>query len=186
MERIKLLITLDLDPETGETTCVDRQIINDDIKKVSKKPSKKTSKDEDTTPRLVLDSSKYILNSAAIELLQVEAGDRIDIKYEQSGTTVVPIIGTSEAFGTPNSGNKLTKSNTVACRGKANVELSKYGDSFTFESTSDGLFKLVGNKATTEEVADDNISLPDDDLTIPEDDELELGDLINELDFSLN
>ena len=37
MQKVKLLLTLEIDEETGETKCLDRKIINDDIR--VRKPS---------------------------------------------------------------------------------------------------------------------------------------------------
>lgn len=198
MERIKLLITLDLDPETGETTCVDRQIINDDIKPLVKKSTKKSSKkaDESTTPQLILEENKYSINNAAVELLGLDLDDenRLDIKMEKTGKTSIPVFGTSIAFGTPSKGNKLTKSLTVACRGKANEELSKYGSVFTIvpHPSKENLFILSSGEtvAETEVATDENISIPDETLTIPAevtDDDLDLSGLVEdgELDFTL-
>ena len=59
MERIKLLLTLDIDPETGDTVCVNREVVNDDIKKTVKKSTKKKKvEDNDTTPRIILEENK--------------------------------------------------------------------------------------------------------------------------------
>lgn len=84
--------------------------------KVVKKTSK-TKKEESTEPLLTLEENKYYLTPAAIELMQVEPGDKLDIKYEKQGRNSIPVIGSDEVWGTK-SGNKLNKSLTVACRGR--------------------------------------------------------------------
>ena len=195
MERIKLLLTLDLDPETGETKCVDRQIINDDLpKKTSTKKSSKKPKDDNPTPTISLEDNKYTLNNAAVELMGVQPDDRIDVKFEKNGKLIIPVIGTNEVFKTKG-GNRLTKSFTVSCRGKLNEELSKYGDSFTLEPhpSTPGLFLLLGNKDYTPSTSgDENINIEEKDEDLPTD--LGIDDLteedsenkeITDFDFSL-
>ena len=177
MERIKILLTLDIDPETGETTCVDREVINDDIKKSKSTTTKKTTKkkkDDDPTPKITLEDNKYSLNSAAVELMGVKPEDRLDIKMEKQGKLLIPIIGTNEAFGTK-AGNRLTKTFTVSCRGKANDELSKYGSVFVIEPhpEKDGLFIMKGDKDVPEPpTADENVEIPEDE-NLPIDADLE-------------
>lgn len=203
-ERIKVLLTLDVDIETGETVCVSREVINDDLKKekkatsTTKKPKKE--KNENPNPCITLEDNKYILNAAAVELLGVEPEDRLDIKYEKQGKgMMIPVIGTNEAFGTKG-GNKLTKGFSVSCRGKANEELSKYGSIFTItpHPNKEDLFILSGDKqpSSVQEVVDENVVV-DDELSseeLPMDlniDELVEGSdneikEINSFDFDLN
>lgn len=182
---------MDLDPETGETVCVDREIINDDIKPIKKAASKKKAakKDESKDPMLVLSENKYSINNAAVELLGLDLDEenRLDIKYEKKGKTSVPVFGTSTAFGTPSKGNKLTKSLTVACRGKANDELAAYGTEFviTPHPTKSDLFVLVGSGTVEVPDGDENIGEPDTSLVIPrevDDDNLDLAGLIEDDD----
>lgn len=172
MERIKLLLTLDVDLETGETVTVDRKVINDDLKPTKKSSSKK--KDDDPVPKITLESNKYCLNAAAVELLGVSPDDRLDIKMEKQGKKFIPVIGTNETFGTK-SGNRLTKSFTVSCRGKANEELSKYGEVFTLtpHPSKEGLFSLTGDKEPP--VVEDAPDVTED--TTTEDINLEPADL---------
>lgn len=171
-QRIKVLLTLDVDVETGETTCVNREVINDDLKKekkVTPSPRKsKKEKEEDPNPSIVLEDNKYILNTAAVKLLEVEPEDRLDIKYEKQGKgLMIPVIGTNEAFGTKG-GNKLTKGFSVSCRGKANEELAKYGNTFTItpHPNKDGLFILCGDKKPNPEpeVVDENVVIEDESI----------------------
>lgn len=130
--------------------------------------------DTDTTPKLTLETSKYILTQAAADLLGVQPDDRIDIKYEKQGKRMVPIIGSNEAFGTK-AGNKLTKSLTVSCRGKANEELSQYGTIFTITAhpTKEGLFILNGDKIIPEQQVDDAVEIKEDQSDVDLDSELD-------------
>lgn len=182
MERIKLLLTLDIDPETGDTVCVNREIINDDIKKTVKKSTKKKKvEDNDTTPRIILEENKYKINNAVVELLGLDLDEenRLSIQFEKKGRTKRPVFGTGAAFGNPDVGNKLTKSLTVACRGAANKELSEYGNEFTLEpyEGKEGLFILIGNVDAPEiPDGDENVSVPEKDIT---EDDLDLSDFID-------
>lgn len=164
IETFKVLFTYEQDTETGDIKCINREVINDDIKPVKKAstPKKKSSKNESSEPQIILEDNKYTLNSAAVELMGVEPDDRLDIKFEKNGKVMIPIIGTNESFGTK-AGNRLTKSFTVSCRGKANDELQNYGTVFTLSEhpTKEGLFVMQGDKAP-EAVVDDKVEIKDD------------------------
>ena len=137
--RVKMLIEFDFDPETGEYTPINRTIVNDDIKK-----TKSTIKDDGSKePIVTLEDNKLVLNSKAVELLGAEWEDRISIIYQKHGNNLVPVIGKDDVFNCK-SGNKLTKSKTISCRGKANTELSKYGSEFKLISLDNGTFIMDG------------------------------------------
>lgn len=155
IERFKVLFTYEQDSETGEIKCVDREVINDDIKPTKKATTtkKKASKNESSEPQIILEDNKYSLNSAAVELMGVEPEDKLDIKFEKKNKTFIPIIGTNESFGTK-AGNRLTKSFTVSCRGKANDELRNYGTVFTLTEhpSKEGIFIMNGDQVVPETV----------------------------------
>lgn len=118
---ITLKYQVKVDTETGEMTtkCISRKI-DKNIEVVDAKPAKRASKakkNESSEPTLTLEENKYCLNQAAADLMGVEPDCKLDIKYEKRGKETVPVIGTDTAFGTKQ-GNKLTKSLTVACRGR--------------------------------------------------------------------
>lgn len=150
---IKLLCTFDFNPETNEY----KPIGDPEVVKSTKKQS---ITEESSEPHLILLDNKYSLNSAALELLGVTAGDKIDIRYQIIENINYPIIGSSTSWKST-SGNKLTKSSTVSYRGKANEMLSTFGDTFDLTSWTghDGLFILIGNK---EQVIDPNIEVKTD------------------------
>jgi len=159
----KLLLTIETDIETGEISLLNREIINDDLKNNSNKKKSTSKVDTNLDPIVTLDTNKLILTQGAVDILNVCADCRIDIKYNKEGK---PLIGTDSAFKTK-SGNKLTKSNTVSYRGAANAKLAVFGDTFKLEPTKDeGIFLLVGNK---EPLA---VEIPD-----------EIIDIENELDI---
>lgn len=161
---VKMMITFDYDPETNEYKPLKQEIVKDKVQKVTKAEEAEDSAE----PQITLETNKYVLNKAAATLMGVEWENRLDIKYQpvEKGGMMFPIIGTDTAWKTK-SGNKLTKSLTVSCRGNANELLAKYGDTFTVTPWKghEGLFVMIGNKDRSEEeptIKDDNISIKED------------------------
>lgn len=165
IQRFKVLFTYEQDDETGEVKVINREVVNDDLPKAKKTSSPKKSKaDENPEPELILEDNKYSLNTAAVELLGVEADDRIDIKFEKRDKVRVPVIGCNTAFGTQG-GNRLTKSNTVSYRGKNHDLLEEYGTVFSFKETDkEGIFELVGDQPLPEEKEDENVKIVDEEV----------------------
>ncbi len=167
---ITLKYQVKVDTETGEMTtkCISRKVDKSNFEVTDDKPRKKASaKNESSEPKLILESNKYQLTQAAVDLMGVEPDCKIDIKYEKQGKNVTPVIGSDETFGTKQ-GNKLTKSLTVACRGSKNEELAKFGTEFILvpHPKKDGIFILsTGSVDADEEGEDDEeISYPDIDI----------------------
>lgn len=185
---VKMLCTFEFDPATNTYTPVGNPEI---VKQTQSKPK---VNDESSEPQLILAENKYSLNSAAIDLLGVNVGDRIDIKYQIIDDINIPIIGSSTVWNS-NSGNKLTKSGTVSYRGTANVALSEYGSLFTLTPWKghDGLFILMGDEPLPqkeETIEDDNVEIPvddeiEDDIKDKED-ELSLDDLEDDSNTELS
>lgn len=181
----KLKFELIIDTETEEFSVINVSTGEAKTVPIPKKTTKKVKKEESSSPQLILEDNKYCLNSAAINLMGVTPDDKLDIKYEKRGSTMVPVIGTDEAFGTKG-GNKVTKSNSVACRGSKNEELSKYGHVFeiTPHDSKDGLFILTGD-ATPEVLpaGDENIAVSESDEDLPLD--VDLSVLVDEKDANI-
>lgn len=155
-----------VDTTTGEVSVVNVETGEVKEVKTKKTTTKKKKEEESSDPQITLESNKYILNTAAVNLLQVEPDDRLCIKYKKVGKTVIPVIGTEAAFKT-GGGNKLTKTNTVSCRGKANEELSTYGTVFTLSENPDGsgTFILTGDKVDQAPVvSDEAVEVEDEDI----------------------
>lgn len=162
IQQFKVLFTYEQDDETGEVKVINREVIKENLPKAKKTNTKKA--DENPEPELILGDNKYSLNTAATELLGVEADDRIDIKFEKRDKVRVPVIGSNTAFGTQG-GNRLTKSNTVSYRGKNHDTLEAYGTVFSFKETDkEGIFELVGDKPIPEEKEDENVKILDDEV----------------------
>ena len=179
---ITLKYQVSVDTETGEMTtkCISRKI--DKIVGMSDdKPSKKANKikkEESSEPTLILEDNKYTLNQAAINLMQIDSDCKLDIKYEKRGKNTVPVIGSDDAFKTKG-GNKLTKSNTVACRGSKREELAKYGSEFILipHDTKEGIFILQNKDEKLEQILED----PSSDLPM----DIDLQDLIDTADATI-
>ena len=192
--KLDILFHYEVNEQTGEITYIGKEEISVDTKatKSATKTSTKASTakvDANPDPIITLDSNKLILTQGAVDLLQVCADCRVDIKYKKKDKKAVPIIGTDAAFGTK-SGNKLTKSNTVSYRGAANEKLSAYGTTFKLEPTEDkGIYYLIGDKVqesnpVPEEIIDIEKELDIealDNLNIDEDDKN-----LEKFDFNLN
>lgn len=173
--------------DTGEilgTRLVNKEV-NKPNSKVTKSTKTKVEKDEDTTPKLILEDNKYRLNTAAIELMSLESDSKLVLKYEENSGRSIPVIGTNTAFGV-SSGNKLTKSNTVACRGNNREELAKHGTEFTIKPHPNkvGIFILVSDKdEDLQLVGDENIKITEEDKVTGFD--LDLNELVDEQDMNI-
>ena len=99
---------------------------------------------KEVEPIVEVKENKLVLSPKAISVLQSVHGDRISINYVQDGNELTfPIIGKSSVFADQDSGNRLTKSNTVSFRGFQRDLLLKYGTIFILEEFRDNIFRLV-------------------------------------------
>lgn len=178
--QLKFYITIDTDTQEFE-------IVNQETGEIKKAPVRKKKEvvEESNTPQLILLDNKYVLNSKAVELLQVEPGMRLDIKFETNGT---PVIGTDQAFKTPGVGNELTKSYTVRYSGSKNARLAECGNTFEIipHPINEDIFILHGDKPVETPVEEEVIEVPDE-IDLAE--LLDLGDEKTEvkgIDFNLN
>ena len=186
---VKLTYEMSVNTDTGEileTRLIDRSIDNSDLKAVKPSAKKRVVQDEDKEPKLILEDNKYRLNNAAVELMGLDTDSKLNIRYEQGKNGDIPIIGTSSAFGI-SSGNKLTKSNTVACRGHNREELAKYGEEFILvpHPNKPGLFMLTSESVKPEQlIGDDNVSVEgreDEDLPF----DLDVKELVDDEDANI-
>ena len=181
---LSLTYEMSVDTETGEvleTKLIDRSV-NKPVKAM-KATASEAVQDNDKEPKLYLEDNKCRLNSKAISLMGVSPGDKLDIKYDEGKNGSVPVIGTDEAFGTKG-GNKLTKSNTIACRGSKNEELSKYGKEFVLavHPSKAGLFVLTSEEVAVDQlVGDDNVN-----IDTPEGIDLNLEGLVDDKDANVS
>ena len=181
---LSLTYEMSVDTETGEvleTKLIDRSV-NKPVKAM-KATANEAVQDDDKEPKLYLEDNKCRLNSKAVSLMGISPGDKLDIKYDDGKNGSIPIIGTDEAFGTKG-GNKLTKSNTIACRGSKNEELSKYGKEFVLAEhpSKAGLFVLTSEEVAVDQlVGDDNVN-----IDTPEGIDLNLEGLVDDEDANVS
>ena len=181
---LSLTYEMSVDTETGEvleTKLIDRSV-NKPVKAM-KATASEAVQDNDKEPKLYLEDNKCRLNSKAVSLMGISPGDKLDIKYDEGKNGSVPVIGTDEAFGTKG-GNKLTKSNTIACRGSKNEELSKYGKEFVLavHPSKAGLFVLTSEEVAVDQlVGDDNVN-----IDTPEGIDLNLEGLVDDEDANVS
>lgn len=178
----KLIVEI-LDETTGEL--ITREATLGDFKEVTAKKTtttrtRKPKTDDEPTPMIHLLEGKWQLNTKAVELTGFEPEMKLDIKFEKKGRTTTPVLCADEK-----SGNRLTKTFTVSCRGSKHDNLAEYGDTFEVVpyDGKDGYFKLIGNAPQAE---DDIIDVPEE-ITSPEefDEDLIEDSEVNSEDFEL-
>jgi hypothetical protein len=172
----KLVLTL-VDTETGEL--ITKEATFGDFKEAKKTTSTRTKKPKDdgsTEPKAELLEGKIQLNNRAIELTGWEADMKIDIRFEKQGRKITPILCED-----PAKGNRLTKTNTISCRGSKHENLSEYGTEFDVVpyDGKEGWFKLIGNAPEKE---DDIVDIPEE---IDSEEELD-NIVIDDIDFTLD
>ena len=174
--KLDILFHYDVNETTGEITFLGKEEITVDT---AKKQLPKVNKVVENEEHLItLDSNKLVLTTGALQMMNICADCRVDIKYKKRDRMSVPVIGTDEAFGTKG-GNKLTKTNTISFRGVANEKLSEYGTTFKIEPSEDeGIFYLIGDKM--------NNLIPDDTIDIQSELDIESLDNINLNDDDVN
>lgn len=183
--KLDIIFHYNVNETTGEIVYIGKEEIKVDTKKAS--TSKKVQKqDNSTEPIVILEPNKLVLNSKAVEMLQVCEDCRVDIKYGKKDKKSIPLIGTDAAFGTK-SGNRLTKSNTVSYRGANNTKLASYGTTFKLEPTeNEGIYYLIGDKKVEEPSIPEEIVNIENELDIEPLDSLDVdSDNLEKFDFTL-
>ena len=129
-------VTFDYDPATEEVRNVKCNVEGEvrRTRKTTKKDEVVVLEDEDL---MVREETRLVFNNRILDTIGVTAGDRIDIKYEKEGKFLIPVLLADDK------GNKLTKSNTIAYRGKKNEVLEEFGTEFTITPFKEGIWKLV-------------------------------------------
>ncbi len=176
----KIVLTL-VDTETGEIFT--KEATFGDFKEVTKKastPRTKKPKDDDPVAKITLLEGKWQMNHACVELTGFEPDQKLEIKYEKKGRITNPVLCEDEK-----SGNRLTKTYTVSCRGSRHDNLAEYGDVFevTPYEGKEGYFKLKGNIEKEDDIIDipEEISDPTDDDLIDDSEGIDVGDFDLEL-----
>lgn len=177
-----------LDEETGEVFESVQELGEGAPKKASsskKKKIKSPIEDADVA-KVYREDNKLIFNTLALEALGAEEGDRVGIKMQVINKKKRPVIGTDRVFGTQ-TGNLVTKSQTIRYAGKANEELAHFGTEFILEPLpkKEGLFilKVEGEEEKELISPDINISEEVESLTSGLDDAE--SQILDDLNFEL-
>ena len=177
----KIVLTL-VDTETGELFT--KEATFGDFKEATKKTTStrsKKPKDTDPVAKITLLKGKWQMNAACVELTGFEPEQKLEIKFEKKGRVITPVLCEDEK-----SGNKLTKTYTVSCRGSKHDNLAEYGDIFEvipYEG-KEGYFKLKGNVENEDDIIDvpEEITDPDEiDEDVIDDSEVDISDFDLEL-----
>ena len=173
----KLIVEI-LDETTGEL--ITREATLGDFKEVKKSSSgtrTRKPKDEDPVAKLSLLDNKIQFNAAAVEMTGFEPEMKIDIKFEKKGRVTTPVLCQDDKTG-----NRLTKTFTISCRGSKHDNLAEFGDVFELipYEGKEGYFKLKGNV----EKEDDIIDVPEE-ISDPEEEDMEIEETNEVGDFEL-
>ena len=177
----KIVLTL-VDTETGELFT--KEATFGDFKEATKKTTStrsKKPKDTDPVAKITLLEGKWQMNAACVELTGFEPEQKLEIKFEKKGRVITPVLCEDEK-----SGNRLTKTYTVSCRGSKHDNLVEYGDIFEvipYEG-KEGYFKLKGNVEKEDDIIDvpEEITDPDEiDEDVIDDSEVDISDFDLEL-----
>ena len=139
----QVTVTFEFDPETEFTSNL--KCFVDGVEK--KKKTTRTSKPKDIVLEneaiVTLEANKLVFNNKCTVDMELEWQDRVIIKYEKFNGKLNPVVGKDISFDQEGSGNKVTKTNTVAYRGKANTVLAQYGTEFEIAVWKEGIWKLI-------------------------------------------
>ena len=153
----QISITFDFDTETEEVSNI-KTTGSVEKKRTTTKKAKDVPTEIAAEALITLESNKLIFNSKTVIDMDINYEDRIVIKWEKEGENkkMIPIIGKDISFDEEGAGNKVTKSNSIAYKGKANVVLAELGSEFTITPYKEGIWKLV---PTTNVTSEENVSL---------------------------
>ena len=142
IKQIDLSVVINYDTEKDEIISY-LTTLNGVQEKKTTTTKKSTKKNVIEGLRVVREDNKLILSEDLVKELKANPEDKIVIQYDrdQESKTVFPVIGLETTFNN-GGGNKLTKSNTVAYRGKANNTLAEFGSDFKVEPYKEGIYRL--------------------------------------------
>lgn len=178
IQSAKLIITV-VDETTGEL--ITREATLGDFKEVKKSSTgtrTRKPKDEDPVAKLNLLDNKIQFNAAAVEMTGFEPEMKIDIKFEKKGRVTTPVLCQDDKTG-----NRLTKTFTISCRGSKHDNLAEFGDVFelTPYEGEEGYFKLKGNIEKEDDIIDVPEEIEDPEEGIDMTDTEDIGDFELEL-----
>lgn len=177
---VKLTFEL-IDKETGEVITKEATLGDFKDKKTTTRTRTKKVEDTDPTPKITLLEGKYQFNNAAIALTGFEPEMKIDIKFEKKGRKTTPVL-----FVDSKTGNRLTKTFTVSCKGQKRENLVEFGTVFELipDENKEGYYRLKGNLPEPE---DDIVDIPEEEPEeILDPDDVGSGIDIDDIDFSFD
>lgn len=130
-----LQITFNYDPETNEVSNVSAVGATVKEKAVAKPRAKKTKA---PTGKVILNGQSLKLEQEVLNLLGVEVGDRLCVRFDPN-----PVLVTPEVANEPKGGNLITKSLTLSVRGKTSEVIAKFGTEFDYDLSRPGYLGLT-------------------------------------------
>ena len=169
---------------SGLTTFVDGV---EQKKKTTRSSTVKKEKEEvvmEDDAVITLEPTKLCLNNKAVADMGLEYQNRLIIKYQKvpGAKKPIPLIAKDIDWNEEGSGNKLTKTNTLSYRGKANTILADFGSEFGLELYKDKIWKLIPLNAPvkeeiTRETIEDEVDNIDTTIFTDEDTTDEIGEI---------
>lgn len=157
-------ISFDYNPETKSVTHIKVTDLT-----VSDTPKKSAVKAKTGGNTIVVNGGSLKLTQDALDQLKVSVGERLCVRFNNG-----PVVATPAAIGEIDGGNLVTKSLTVACKGKTGETLLSYGKEFNYSLTSEGYLVLTSVDAT---VVENNSTSPKEE---------EIKEVIKDEDFTLS
>jgi hypothetical protein len=135
-----IIVTFEFDTEADTVSNVKCSV--DGVEKKKRVTKKKDDVIEEMASEsiITLEETKLSFNNKAVADMELVYEDRVFIKWEQEGKMLFPIIGKDGE-----NGNKLTKTNTIAYKGKQNAVLAEFGNQFTIEPYKENSWKLISS-----------------------------------------
>ena len=190
----QVTVNFNFDPEEG--TVSDLTCFVDGVER-KKKATRSTTKKESEPVKLEdeaimkVEDAKLVFNNKIVADMGLVYQDRLVIKYKQldGQKKPMPLIAKDVDWAEEGTGNKLTKTNTLSYRGKANTILSEYGTEFTIEPYKEGIWKLIskneGVVKATAPVTRKEVEAKADDLDVSINVDDDNTDEIEEIAFTL-
>lgn len=179
----QVTVNFNFDPDTEMVSDLTCFVDGVEKKKKTTRPTKPTQEPVMESEAIItLEPTKILFNNKCVADMKLEYQDRLVIKYqkEKNVKKPIPLIGKDIDWGEEGTGNKLTKTNTLAYRGKANTILADYGSEFTIEQYKEGIWKLVpknGKEDLSYEQVEQQAEEAEIDLFVDDDDMTEIGQI---------
>lgn len=180
-------VNFTFDPADGSISGLTTFVDGVEQKKKTTRSSTKKEKEEvvlEDTAKITLEPTKLCFNNKAVADMELAYQDRLVIKYQKvpGSKKPIPLIAKDVDWNEEGTGNKLTKTNTLSYRGKANTILAEFGSEFELELYKDKVWKLVSTNAPikeelTREALEDEADLIDPTIFTDDDNTDEIGEI---------